>query len=80
MWRLVSVGVLMWGVVGRHALRADQAVEDGALVVIKEGGGARPAEEVASNLQHVVLGACLLSLRGMLLLQRTKAHLLSLKQ
>lgn len=59
----------VWRVASRHALRSKQAVEDCALVVISKHRRARPAEQVPRDLEHVVLRAGLLRLRGMLLLQ-----------
>ncbi len=59
---MVCMIMVMRLVVSRHAQHAKEAVQYGALIEVRKAGSARPAEEVAGNLEDVVLGACLFRL------------------
>ena len=75
--RVMTVYVIMAMrlVVSRHAQHSKEAIQDGALVEVRKAGGARPAEQVACNLENVVLCACLLRLCPMHMLQKTTTQL-----
>ena len=60
-------GVFYW-----HALCAKQTVCDGSFIIVGISHVAGPYEEVTGNLEHVVLGAGLLSLKCLLLLRHIK--------
>ena len=65
--KAIALGAPRWRAARRESARllvADDAVQDGALVEIGEAGLGLPAEEVARDLEYIVLRAALFGLCG----------------